>query len=646
MPTLAHARARRILGMSLVLAVAAVAAVATQASASSRFVLANSKEPWTSAAQPAAAMAPQTLGTTAMVWLAPRNAAGLDALAQAISDPNSAQYRHFISEPQYRAQYAPTGAQVAQVTQWLASAGLTVTDTGPDNHYVTATGSAAAVNSAFGTQLQTYVVNGTPQSAPATDLSVPDSVQSLVLGVTGLSSFGNQVRPADFGAPAAFVPGRPCSDFYGQKTATGLPKPFGHALPYTICGYTATQLRGAYGVTQSRRSGAGATVAITDAFDASTLLADANQTAVRHGDRPFAAGQFQDRSVPEDPAFEDECGGNGWYGEEALDIEAVHGMAPAANVLYYGGSNCGDSGLLGSLTRVVADNKASIVTNSWGDVTFQLVDGQKVQTLDAATVKAYESVFKQGAVQGIGFYFSSGDDGDDLAADGVKQVEYPTSDPWVTSVGGTSIAIGKQNQRLWETGWGTRSAQLSDDGKSFGPFSDHGGAGGGFSEFFGKPWWQIGTPGRTRAVPDVGMESDPTTGMLVGETQDFDLPSMYGPPGVHYGEYRIGGTSLGSPLFAGAQAVAEGGRRIGFADPLIYGLARLRAFNDIVPTGDPANVRVDFANGENADDGLITYLRTFDQDTSLFTAPGWDDVTGNGSVSALYLFEAAAALRF
>jgi subtilase family serine protease len=646
MPTLAHARARRILGMSLVLAVAAVSAVATQASASPRFVLANSKEAWTSAAQPTAAMAPQTLGTTAMVWLAPRNAAGLDALAQGVSDPTSAQYRHFISEPQYRAQYAPTGAQVAQVTQWLAAAGLTVTSTGPDNHYVTATGSAAAVNAAFGTQLQTYVVNGTPQSAPSTDLSVPDSVKGLVLGVTGLSSFGHQLQPADFGAPAAFVPGRPCSDYYGQKLATGLPKVNGRTLPYNICGYTATQLRGAYGVSQVRRSGAGATVAITDAFDASTLLADANETSVRHGDRPFAAGQFQDLSVAEDPAFEDECGGNGWYGEQALDVEAVHGMAPAANVLYYGGSNCEDSGLLGSLSRVVADNKASIVTNSWGDVTFAVVDNQVVQVLDPATVAAYEAVFKQGAVQGIGFYFSSGDNGDDVGETGVKQVEYPTSDPWVTSVGGTSIAIGKQNQRLWETGWGTRSASLSADGKSWGPLADHGGAGGGFSVFFAKPWWQVGTPGRTRALPDVGMESDPTTGMLVGETQDFDLPSMYGPPGVHYGEYRIGGTSLGSPLFAGAQAVAQGSKRIGFANPLIYGLSRLHAFYDIVPSGDPANARVDFTNGENADDGLIYYLRTFDQDTSLFTSAGWDDVTGVGSVSPLYLFEAAAALRF
>jgi hypothetical protein len=62
--------------------------------------------------------------------------------------------------------------------------------------------------------------------------------------------------------------------------------------------------------------------------------------------------------------------------------------------------------------------------------------------------------------------------------------------------------------------------------------------------------------------------------MLVGETQSFALASRYGAPGVHYGEYRIGGTSLASPLLAGIQAVAQqgAGARLGFANPLIYAL--------------------------------------------------------------------------
>ena len=136
------------------------------------------------------------------------------------------------------------------------------------------------------------------------------------------------------------------------------------------------------------------------------------------------------------------------------------------------------------------------------------------------------------------------------------------------------------------------------------------------------------------------MDADPTTGMLIGETQNFSLASRFGPAGVHYGEYRVGGTSLASPLMAGAQAVAQGnaGRRIGFANPLIYFLARNPfMFNDVTPSGDPGNVRADYVNGQNGDDGVAYTLRSFNNDSSLTTARGWDDVSGVGSVTARYL---------
>ena len=75
--------------------------------------------------------------------------------------------------------------------------------------------------------------------------------------------------------------------------------------------------------------------------------------------------------------------------------------------------------------------------------------------------------------------------------------------------------------------------------------------------------------------------------MLVGETQVFALPSGSARR-RHYGEYRIGGTSLGSPLLAGVQAVAEGAQRVGFANPRIYRLAQKPGspYYDVTPQGD------------------------------------------------------------
>ncbi len=655
----------RRLSIAVVAALVSVGAIAAAAQAGGpngpgRHVLQGTRPSWTSQVQKTANV-PSGAQVHAKVWLAPRNGAQLDTLAQSVSDPSSSQFGQFISDDQFQAQFAPTAAQVAQVSQWLTQAGLGIDGVGPDNGFVAVSGSADSANAAFGTQLASFLVNGQQTQAPTSDLSVPDALSGTVLAVTGLSTLGHKTAPADFGAPDAFVNGLPCSAFYGQLYATSLPKLQGKTLPFAICGYTPDQLRGAYGIDSGGyggytantvkngggggdSAGRGVTVAITDAFDASTLQQDANTYSLRHGDKPFARGQFVDKSVPEDATTADECGGNGWYGEQTLDIEAVHGMAQGANVYYYGAASCFDDDLLAAMSAAVHDNKASIVTNSWGEPTFvQLDDGSIVPTIDQNEINAYEALFKHAAVQGIGFYFSSGDNGDELDTAGYAHPDWPSGDPWVTAVGGTSLAISRNQSRIFETGWGTEKYSLSSDGSSWAlvnPFQY--GSGGGYSQIFSRPWYQKGVvPSNTsgRAVPDVSMDGDPTTGMLIGETQNFSLASRFGPAGVHYGEYRVGGTSLSSPLFAGVQAVAQSGgsHRIGFANPFIYGVSRFHVFYDVTPQGDAGNVRADYANGQNADNGVVFSVRTFDQDSSLTTGPGWDDVTGVGSVTSRYL---------
>ena len=77
----------------------------------------------------------------------------------------------------------------------------------------------------------------------------------------------------------------------------------------------------------------------------------------------------------------------------------------------------------------------------------------------------------------------------------------------------------------------------------------------------------------------------------------------------------------------------------GFANPLIYSLARGRGnvYYDVTPQGDQGNIRSDFNNGLNASAGLHYSVRTFNQDSSLTTGKGWDDVTGVGAVTARYI---------
>ncbi|MEO7131009.1 MAG: hypothetical protein ABIZ07_06505, partial [Dermatophilaceae bacterium] len=79
------------------------------------------------------------------------------------------------------------------------------------------------------------------------------------------------------------------------------------------------------------------------------------------------------------------------------------------------------------------------------------------------------------------------------------------------------------------------------------------------------------------------------------------------------------------------------GNRIGFANPLIYSLAKRGVYFDVTPQGDPGNVRVDYINGLNDAAGTRATVRTFDHDSSLKTARGWDTVTGVGTPTAKYL---------
>jgi subtilase family serine protease len=124
------------------------------------------------------------------------------------------------------------------------------------------------------------------------------------------------------------------------------------------------------------------------------------------------------------------------------------------------------------------------------------------------------------------------------------------------------------------------------------------------------------------------MVGDPNTGMLVGQTQTF-------PEGVSYDEYRIGGTSLSSPLFAGVMSLADqrAGTRHGFANPWLYSLAASPALRDIAPGPRTAVVRRNFVNGVDSSGGFTApTVRTIDADLqSLRTLAGYDTLTGLGA---------------
>ncbi|MFD6308654.1 protease pro-enzyme activation domain-containing protein, partial [Streptomyces sp. NPDC060223] len=602
----------------------------------SRDTLAGTKPTWATAKADKGATADSSQ-VSARVYLAGQDASGLAAYAKAVSDPESVSYGKHLSATQAQNRFGASKAQVTAVTSWLKSAGLKVT--GTTQHYISVTGDVAAAEKAFATQLHNYTKGSKTYRAPSSTASAPAALDGAVLTVTGLDNAPHKASHSDTLPPpdAVFNNSGPFSSYYGSNIASTLPDAYGTKIPYAVQGYTGKQLRAAYGAGTS--TGKGVRVAITDAYASPTIAYDAATYAKKHGDAKYGSGQLR-QVLPSDYTKTEECGAAGWYGEETLDVEAVHAVAPAANITYVGAASCYDDDLLDSLGKIVDGHLADIVSNSWGDI-------EANETTDIAA--AYDQVFQLGAVEGIGFYFSSGDNGDEVAHTGTKQVDTPANSAWVTAVGGTSLAVGKGDKYQFETGWGTQKALLSADGTSWTDFPGAytSGAGGGTSSTVAEPYYQKGVvPGSlakanstagNRVVPDISAVADPNTGFKVGQTQTQ-------PDGTQaYSEYRIGGTSLAAPVIAAVQALAQqtrGGKAIGFANPAIYSKYGSKAYHDVTdnPTGSGLAVaRVDFANGYDATDGLLTSVRSLGKDSSLSAVKGYDDVTGVGTPASGYI---------
>jgi subtilase family serine protease len=610
---------------------------------------------WTAKASAGAdASASQQLRMSVTLKL--RNQAGAEALAQAVSTPGNKSYRKFVSAAAWRSQFAPTDATVSSVKSWLSSNGFTIGDIPANHRTVAFTGTVAQAEKAFGTSIKSFVKDGVSVVAPTSATSVPSSIAGAVTGVSGLDT-SMRATPDNTGGPAfkakgaasakatpaddlpapplVFLNAPPCSNYFGEKLATGVPQVSGlNPLTDVVCGYKPGQLRSAYktdGFLAQGLDGRGATVAIVDAYASPTIFNDASTYAARNdAQHPLRDYQFS-QNLPASYNNTELCDAAGWYGEESLDVESVHAMAPAAGILYVGGASCFDNDLNAAVNTVVDNQLAQIISNSYGEP-----DSDE----NAAGLQDVYQIGLQAAAEGISLMFSSGDSSDDVATTGIRQTDSSASNPLVTAVGGTSLAIGQDGQALWTQGWGTHNANLVN-GKWQLPATFNSGGGGGESNVWGQPFYQKGvvpnamakqtaSGKKGRAVPDVSMVGDNATGFLIGQSQTF-------PNGqVKYSEYRLGGTSLSSPLYAGFTALEDQaiGGSLGFLNPLLYGLfynspAMLDVNHGRKVTD--AVVRTNYTVTSDPTSATVRLLRTINDTNSIYTRKGYDDVTGVGS---------------
>ena len=617
-----------------------------------RVALAGSVPAWAkSSAVSGAATGSSSVGFR--VYLGWNNPSAVTALARAVSDPSSRSYGHYLTPQQFRQRFAPSQSDVNGVESWLRSQGFQVAYVPQNHHYVEAEGTVAQADAAFGVTLNEYTYKGMTLRAPSSALTIPASLAGVVESVVGLDDSAALVRPdsASTNAPPSFGfrNAGPFSTFWADNLGTFL----GETYPWVPQGYTPPMLRGAYGIADSVAAGldgSGQTVAIIDAYASPTIFQDA-QTYSQLNDpgHVLTRSQFHQVIAPgtlnrpqnkkQDP--------QGWYGEETLDVEAVHGMAPGANILYVGAPN-NYQDLDAALNHVVDQHLANIVTNSYGFIG---------EALPAGFIKPYEQTIEQGVIEGIGIYFSSGDFGDNSILFGLAPTaNWPASSPFVTAVGGTSLGVGTGDTYVGETGWSTSRQRLVYNNGTADHWSTEvftGGGGGGPSHIFTAPWYQQGvtTDNGMRTTPDISMVGDPNTGFLEGQTQFFPDGSCGGGATTCYGQYRIGGTSLSSPLLAGVMALVDQQRSennlppLGFANPAIYDAYAQDngSLHDVQGTtigGYDHVFRNDFFNTLNASDtdpliapsGIITSKRTLGYTGQFIqTGVGYDDMTGVGT---------------
>lgn len=277
-----------------------------------------------------------------------------------------------------------------------------------------------------------------------------------------------------------------------------------------LSGLTPSEIAGAYGLSGIQflspggqtvtANGAGQTIALIEAYHDPTVASDLHQF-----DLAF--------HLP-DPSLQvvDLAGTNynaGWAGEESLDVEWAHALAPAANILVVEAASQNLNDLMNAVLSARNDPAVTVISMSWG---FSEIPNET----------NYDSFFTTPAGhQGITFVAASGDNG---------TVEYPSSSPNVLAVGGTTLTLSPTGGYGGETAWYA--------------------TGGGFSLYEAEPTYQaaIQTTGR-RSTPDVAFNADPASGAAVYQTVNGQATWQ-----------AVGGTSLGAPAWAALVALVDQGR--------------------------------------------------------------------------------------
>jgi subtilase family serine protease len=532
------------------------------------------------------------------ISLSLRNEAKLGDLITRLYDPADALHGRFLTSQQFTAQFAPTRSDYERVASYLQAQGLRVTSRHANRLVLDVEASAGTVEAAFGVHLNRYQLpDGRVVRAPDRDPVVPVRLAAVFHSIVGLDDVGQwhshvirrpiPIAPRDnpFDVPLA---GGGSGGFQPNETGSG---PGGGLIP--------SDIRTAYNLTGATLTGAGQTLAVfeLDGYTASDITG--YETA------------FSLPNMPLQNVLVDNVTGAAGSGadEVTLDIELQIALAPhATKMLVYEGPNSGQ-GVIDTYNRIATDNLAKTISTSWG-----LAEGE----VGGSFLTAENPIFQQMATQGQSIFAAAGDHGA-YDNDSTLSVDDPGSQPYVVSVGGTTLTTnGAGGPWSSETTW--------DWGGGPGGYA----GGGGISSYWTIPSYQSqvgvvtaasGASSTMRNVPDVSLDADPNSGYSIYFQGSWS--SIFG------------GTSCAAPLWAAftalvnQQRVALGKGPLGFANPSLY------------TVGVGARYTTDFHDIADGSNNL--YYRAV---TGYDLATGWGSYNGANLLSDLVGGPVTASVTF
>ena len=508
-------------------------------------------------------------------------APGLDAFLAGQQTPSSPDYHRWLTPEQFGDRFGLSSNDITKVVAWLQSQGLTVNDVARGRHWITFSGTAQTMGRALDTEFHHYRVNGELHFANATNPSIPAALAGVVAAIEGLTDF--DLKP-DSVQPVM----KPDYNSGGSHYLA----PADFAAIYDVAPLYAAGI-----------DGTGQKLAIVG-------RSDVNLSDLRTFRQQFDLPAKDPQLVLYGP---DPGTNAGDMVEADLDLEWSGAIARNASIIYVYSKNVNLSA-----QYAIDQNLAPVVSMSYSGC-----------ELDSSP--ALRGLAQQANAEGITMIAASGDWGAAMcdassptqqASKGVT-VGSPASYPEVTAIGGTTLAEGTGS--YWASGNGANGGsalayipeKVWNDAIDFGLGMEA--SGGGPSAVFTKPSWQngAGVPGdNARDIPDISFAASPNHDGYLFVTSG--------------GLYVVGGTSAGTPSFAGIAALLnhylmskniaqQAG--LGNINPMLYRLAQATTdvFHDVtngtndVPCeqGTPSCV-----------DGVLGFA----------AGPGYDLATGLGSI--------------